>query len=324
MKKHRKLPWLLSLALALIVQSGFTASPEKIGVLVLAHGGSVEWNQQIEDAVRPIRQKYPVEIAYGMALPRTIQEGIDKLEAGGANKIVVVPLFISSYSFIIRQTEYLLRKRDVLAEPAVIMDHSAGGHGSHGQQNGNNHDTHSQHGSQNDSAKSDLQPLTFKSEIILTNALNDHPIVADILFSRIKELSTNAANETVIIVGHGPNPEDDNRKWVVAMESLADQVRELQKKNGVSSRTLLCVTVRDDADKEIYEQAKEHLRSLVRQSGKQGDVIVIPLLLSKGGVEQGIIKRLDGLTYKWSGKTLLPDEKITQFIESSVAEAVKN
>ncbi|HEU5292599.1 MAG TPA: hypothetical protein VFU05_18250, partial [Cyclobacteriaceae bacterium] len=80
---------------------------------------------------------------------------------------------------------------------------------------------------------------------------------------------------------------------------------------------------RDDADKEIYELAKENLRGLVRQAGKQGNVIVVPLLLSKGGVEQGIVKRLEGLNYKWSGKTLLPDPKITQFIESSVNEALK-
>ena len=308
----------------LTVQNGFSATPEKIGVLILAHGGSSTWNQQVEEAVKPIREKYPVEIAFGMALPRTIQEGIDKLEAKGVNKIVVVPLFISSHSFIIRQTEYLLRKRDMLADPAIIMDHSSGGgHESHGQQQTNNHDAHSQRGSHTDGDKSSLQPLTFKSEIMLTQALDDHPIVADILFSRINELSANAGNETVIIVGHGPNPEEDNKKWVAAMESLADQVRERQKKDGASSRTVFCVTVRDDADKEIYEQAKEYLRGLVRQADKQGDVIVVPLLLSKGGVEQGIVKRLEGLNYKWSGKTLLPDPRIAQFIESSVNEAFK-
>ena len=50
---------------------------------------------------------------------------------------------------------------------------------------------------------------------------------------------------------------------------------------------------------------------------------MIPLLLSKGGVEQGLVKRLEGLNYKWNGKTLLPDPKIAQFIESSVNEALK-
>ncbi|HEU5289446.1 MAG TPA: CbiX/SirB N-terminal domain-containing protein, partial [Cyclobacteriaceae bacterium] len=239
MNTFKKALWVI-VFLGFTALNGFSVAPEKIGVLILAHGGSPTWNQQIEDAVKPIRQKYPVEIAFGMALPRTIQEGIDKLEALGVNKIIVVPFFISSHSFIIRQTEYLLRKRDVLADPAVVMDHSSGGHESHGQQKqSGNHDAHSQHGSHSGD-KPSLQPLTFKSEIILTKALDDHPIVADILFSRIKELSANAGNETVIIVGHGPNPEEDNRKWVATMESLTDQVLEKQKKDGASSRTVFC------------------------------------------------------------------------------------
>ena len=324
--------------LLLFAGAAVSAQPEKIGVLVLAHGGSDTWNKMVVDATRGVGQKYAVEVAFGMALPRTIQEGIDKLEAKGVNKIVVVPLFVSSHSFIIRQTEFLLGKRAVLADPPLVMDHSAGGHGSgHGSSahastsshsssssdggHGSHHATQS-HDSHHSSAEPELKPLSFKSQITMTSALDDHAIVADILFDRIKELSVKPANETVIIVGHGPNPEEDNKNWVQNMESLAAQVQEKQKKAGASSRIILSVTVRDDADKEIYEQAKEHLRGLVRQAGKQGDVIVVPLLLSKGGVEQGIVKRLDGLTYKWSGNTLLPDSKIEKFIEVSVSGAL--
>jgi sirohydrochlorin ferrochelatase len=313
------------ISLFLVATSVAAAPAEKVGVLVLAHGGSDTWNQWVVDATKGIAQKYPVEIAFGMALPRTIQEGINKLEAKGVNKIVVVPLFISSHSFIIRQTEYLLKKRDVLAEPAVVMDHAPGaqhgapaagnGHGAAGGHGGG----HGDHGG----GEPVLEQLNFKSEIVMTRALDDNPVVADILYDRIKELSTNPARETVIIVGHGPNPEEDNRNWVAAMESLAAQILEKQQKAGNPSRQIFSVTVRDDADKAIYEQAKENLRGIVRQAGKQGEVIVVPLLLSKGGVEQGIVKRLEGLTYKWSGRTLLPDPRFEQFITSSVNGAIK-
>lgn len=306
------------ICMLLATGNGVAAPAEKVGVLVLAHGGSETWNQWVTEATKGVAQKYPVEVAFGMALPRTIQEAIDKLEAKGVNKIVVVPLFISSHSFIIRQTEYLLKKRDVLAEPAVVMDHAAPAHqgstpaGGHGDMS---HGAH--HGTE-----PSLEPLRFKSEIVMTRALDDNPAVADILYDRIQELSTNATNETVIIVGHGPNPEEDNKNWVASMESLAAQILEKQKKAGHPSRIILSVTVRDDADKAIYEQAKENLRGLVRQAGKQGDVIVVPLLLSKGGVEQGIVKRLEGLTYKWSGKTLLPDSRFEQFITASVMAGI--
>jgi len=318
---------LFTLVLALIASSAFAQS-SKVGVMVLAHGGSQEWNQMITDALPAISAKYPTEIAFGMALPRTMQQAIDKLESKGVDRIVVVPLFISSHSFIIRQSEYLLGIRDVLADPPLVMDHSmepaanphAQGHGNGGHSIGHASAGHGDH--QMPPHQKELAQLKTKSKIIFTRPLDDHPIVADIIHSRIKELSKNPANEMVILVGHGPNPEDDNMKWVADMESVADQVRALQKKSGAVSKMILALTVRDDADPAVYNQAKENLRNLVNQGSKQGTVIVVPLFLSRGGAEQKVVTRLEGLTYTWNGKTLLPDSRITDFISQSVAGAL--
>jgi len=60
----------------------------------------------------------------------------------------------------------------------------------------------------------------------------------------------------------------------------------------------------------------------VRQLSANGDVIVVPLLISQGGVEKRILRRLEGLTFRWNGKTILPSEKITEFLESRIGEAV--
>lgn len=301
----------------------------KTGVMVLSHGGGNQWNQLILDATSEISRKYPTEVAFGMALPRTMQEAIDKLESKGVDRIVVVPLFISSHSFIIRQSEYLLGLRDVLADPPLIMDHSA-----MGTENMGNKDHSSNSSEDNDSSSrslhqghemndNTLDQLKTKSKIIFTNPLDDHPLVAQIIYERINELSTNPGEEMVILVGHGPNPEDDNKKWIDDMESIVDQVRDMQKVSGKISKMILAVTVRDDADKAIYEQAKENLRNLVVQGSKQGKVLVVPLFLSAGGAEQKITTRLEGLDYRWNGKTLLPDKKISDFILQSVMGAVK-
>ncbi|MDZ4714737.1 MAG: CbiX/SirB N-terminal domain-containing protein [Cytophagales bacterium] len=300
----------------------------QVGVMVLAHGGGDSWNQLVMDATRGIADKYPTEVAFGMALPRTMQEAVDKLEGMGVEKIVVVPLFISSHSFIIRQSEYLLGVREKLADPPMVMDHSMdpgkapgsapmeSGHmndspGSHGQMG---HDMHKQ--------TATLERLRTKSKIIFCKPLDDHPLVAQIIYQRIGALSKNPSREMVILVGHGPNPEDDNRKWVADMESIADQVRVIQKKNKQESKMMLAVTVRDDADPTVYNQAKENLRNLVSQGGRQGDVIVVPVFLSEGGAEQKIVTRLEGLSYTWNGKTLLPDPRISEFISQSVRGAL--
>ncbi len=305
------------------------AQNSKIGVMVLAHGGSQEWNQMIVDATKKVSAQYPTDIAFGMALPRTMQASIDKLERMGVEKIVVVPLFISSHSFIIRQSEYLLGIREELADPPMVMDHTmeapadpmpqSHGNGSHAM----GHSSHQMSDHSMHDQKMTLERLRTNSEIIFTKPLDDHPIVAQIIYQRINELSKNPSNEMVILVGHGPNPEEDNKKWVADMESVSDQVRTMQKKSGKVSKMILAVTVRDDADPAIYNQAKENLRNLVIQGGKQGDVIVVPLFLSRGGAEQKIVTRLEGLTYLWSGNTLLPDPGISDFLVQSVAKALK-
>jgi len=289
------------------------SAQNKTGVLVLAHGGNENWNKTVNEAVSPLKEKYEVEVAFGMADPNTMQEGIDNLESKGVNEIVAVQLFISSYSPIIRQNEYLLGLRDELADEPMLMDHSGVNHGSH---------SHGSHHSNHHSAKKEkveLKPLKFNSKIYLTEPLNDHPLVAEILSERIGELSKNPEDETLILVAHGPNDEEDNTNWIAALESLADQLR--AKKD---FKNIFSVTVRDDAPEEIYEMAKENLRSLVRQSSKDGKTIVIPVLLSQGGIEKGIVERLEGLNYEWNGKTLLPHKNITEFIKQSVENALNN
>lgn len=327
---------MISSRLSFLFLASFLAFPamsqSKVGVMVLAHGGSPEWNQLVIDATEPIAAQYPTEIAFGMALPRTMQEAIDKLEGQGVEKIVVIPLFISSHSFIIRQSEYLLGKREVLADPPLVMDHSGGGSHDAGNSHGNGDhalhgNTHGQHtghsGHDSQGEPSSLARLRLKADVVFTRPLDDHPLVASIIHDRIAELSKKPSDELIILVGHGPNPEEDNKNWVRDMESVADQVRALQKKSGKVSKMILAVTVRDDADKAIYNQAKENLRNLVIQGGKQGDVIVIPLFLSSGGAERNVVTRLEGLQYKWNGKTLLPDPKISEFMSKSIETALK-
>lgn len=329
------------LILCLLLSISASAQKSDVGVMILAHGAGPQWNQLVTDATKDIAARYPTEVAFGMALPRTMQGAVDKLEAKGVKKIVVVPLFISSHSFIIRQSEYLLGVRKELADPPMVMDHGPGdampnhgGSGGHGSGHGAAPADHAGHGAGHGTQpttgghdmhgqSASLPRLTLHSEIKFTRPLDDNPLVAKILFERIKELSKEPSKELVVLVGHGPNGEEDNMKWVRDMESLGDQVRELQKKSGKESKMILSMTVRDDADPAIYNQAKENLRNVVNQGSKQGTVIVIPVFLSSGSVEQKVVSRLEGLTYTWNGKTLLPDQKIGEFIMQSVEGALK-
>ena len=48
-------------------------SPNREGVIVMAHGGTTSWNEAVEVAVAPLRLVVPTEIAYGMADRQSLQ-----------------------------------------------------------------------------------------------------------------------------------------------------------------------------------------------------------------------------------------------------------
>lgn len=80
------------------------------GVLLMAHGGLPEWNAAVLDTVKPLRERYDIEVALGMADAASLQEAVRKLEARGVRRIGVVRLFISGESFT-SETEQILGLR---------------------------------------------------------------------------------------------------------------------------------------------------------------------------------------------------------------------
>ncbi|MFD2532667.1 sirohydrochlorin chelatase [Gracilimonas halophila] len=288
----------------------------KVGILIMAHGGGTTWNSMVQEAAKPLMENYPTEFAWGMANFVSIQKAILKLEAEKVDRIIVIPLFISKHSPILRQAEFLLGLRDELADaPMPVMHYTNEFVEMSGVELDESHKMHNM-----------LFPPTLNQVKIhtpgqFTDALDDHPIVAAILRDRILALSEDPDSETVVLAAHGPNGEEDNTEWVKSMESLAAQIQKDQNQKGLMAfRNILSLTVRDDAPKPVHDQAKQHLRALVRQGNTSGNVIVIPVFLSPGGREKSIAERLEGLEFKWSGDTLLPDERLRDFLIESVEE----
>lgn len=298
------------LVLGLISAVAQTPDP-KTGVLILAHGGKSNWNEEVLKVRAEVDRVYPAEVAFGMANRRTIQAAADKLAARGVERIVAVPLFISSHSTVITSTEYLLgRRADAPKDLAIFakMDHGSGADSGHGSHSGG----HSSH-----TAYDGTKPIETKLPVVMTHALDDHPKVAQILTARAKALGGIPANEVVIVVAHGPVDEASNRKWLADMSSLVATMRK-----ETDFKRIEYMTVRDDAPEPIRSQATAELRSIVEKAkAENADVLIVPLLLSFGGIEEGVKKRLEGLTYKMSPQGLLPDPLLAQWVLESVASA---
>jgi hypothetical protein len=287
-------------ALLLLVATSAFGQTAPEGILLLAHGGAADWNRRVLALAATLDERQPVAVAFGMASRPAIQAGIDQLAGRGVKSITAVPLFISSHSSVITSTAYLLGLRDDMPSDLRVfakMRHGASeGHDGH----------HGEHATVDNTA-----PVKSPVPIRMTEALNRHSLVGEILIDRAREISTAPSREAVIIVAHGPVPDDDNQRWLQDMKSLSEQMD-----RATDFAAIRYLTVRDDAPKPIRDAATSELRSLVEEQRRQGRrVLIVPLLLSYGGIEKGLRLRLEGLEYTLASRALMPDPRLEEWVQ---------
>ena len=279
------------------------------GIVLMAHGGSATWNATVSDLRAKVDARVPTEVALGMATRATIQSAVDRLIERGVREIVAVPLFVSSHSSVIESTKYLLGARaDAPPELAVFARMSHGPRPAAGAA-----PEHGEHAPPADGTR----PVQSSVPIRMGKALDDHPIVADILLSRASAISRDPAHEAVVLVAHGPVPDADNALWLEDMNRLAVRVRA-----AVPFAKVEAITVRDDAPAPVREAATADLRALVTRLSSGGSrVLIVPLLLLDGGIEAGIRKRLEGLDYTMASQGIMPDDRVLQWVLDAAGEA---
>jgi hypothetical protein len=233
------------------------------GLLVMAHGGSDEWNTAVENAVKPLRNSSPVAIAFGMANPETLQEAVIKLQNDDVSSISVVRLFVSGDSFL-PETEYAFGLRDELPD----------GHFMH-----------------------EPRILNVNVPVSLSrDGLLNARIIGDVLADRATNLSRDPRNEAVLIIGHGPSSDTENNRWLSRMDTMANSVRERS-----SFHSVRVATLREDWTGKRAVVEKE-LRALVQSETQLGrTVLVIPFRLHGFGpyaeVLEGLPYRADSLAF---------------------------
>jgi sirohydrochlorin ferrochelatase len=270
-----------------------TAKPDSFGLLIMAHGGSTEWNQSVLDAVEQLKAPYPVAVAFGMAAACSIQKEVRSLEEQGVRKVGVVRLFISGESWYER-TEQILGLRDG-APPAA--ETAAACEGSHPA----NHHSMA------------LFRIDSKASFTLSKqGLSEAPEIGAIVAERAGARSRDPKNEDVLVLAHGPGDDEENRRWLAHMDARAAEVRKSRLYHNVSVMTL-----REDwPDKR--KLAEEQIRSFVTRSTSQGRrVIVVPFRLSGFGPYAEV---LTGLDYQADRSGFLPHANVTRWIARQAEE----
>jgi outer membrane receptor for ferrienterochelin and colicins len=283
-------------------QASASAAAARTGILLLAHGGSAHWNENVRTLAARVDQDRPVEVAFGMATRANIQAAADKLAARGVERIVAVPLFVSSHSSVVDSTAYLLGLRQ--HAPADLAIFAKMSHGSHAPAAGAGHEGHA-------SAPTDgTTPIVSAVPVTMTPALDAHPILAAILADRARAISTEPSREAIVLVAHGPGKDEENARWLQNLAALGSAIGRT-----ASYASIDYLTVRDDAPAAIRDAATAELRGIVEKRRAAGTrVLIVPVLMSFGGIEQGIRKRLDGLEYTMASQAIMPDARLVDWI----------
>lgn len=262
------------------------ATAPRGGVLVMAHGGSPEWNAAVATAVEPLRRRLPVALALGMADPHTLQAGLDSLAGQGVERVAVVRLFLSGASFL-HQTEFLLGLRsDAPAQP--MLHHGASAAGQHGA----------------------LAPLRHRMEVLLSrDGLAASPLAGAILVDRAGEASRDPRGERVLLLAHGMGDEGENAQVLAWMQG---PVAELKARG---FQDVHAVTLREDWP-EVRAAAEAEIRAWVRGAADAGArALVVPFRLSGFGPYGDV---LAGLSYVPT-EGLLPHDLVSRWVEEQAA-----
>lgn len=286
--------WLVlaSFAPLVVIAQDDSRTQERFGVLVMAHGGSDEWNTAVLDTVAPLQQDYIVELAFGMADAVSIQEAVTRLEQRGVNRIAVVRLFISGESWYER-TAQILGLAEGAPERVIEVAHTDAGHGEHGAP-GMGHSMA-------------FWRVDSDAEFALSaQGLAQAPQMAQVLLSRALGLSVDPSHEDVLILAHGPETDAEDLRWIAQIEARTAALREQH-----PFRSVRVATLREDWE-EKRVGAQESVREFVSAaSASGGTALVIPYRVHGFGPYADV---LESLEYRADGQGLIPHPGVTAWI----------
>lgn len=173
------------------------------GVLVIAHGTKNKHAKTlIENTVQDVQTPFPKTIAYlEFDEELTISSGISLLENIGVNKIIIIPLFVSSGSTHLDEIKYMLG-----------LDYST------------NHP--------------DIQQISKNTPILWCSPMDDDPILYELIFEQLSSLSSNSSEENLLLIAHGSEKAHNNLIWKQLLEKIKQKIEHHYSFAAISYATL--------------------------------------------------------------------------------------
>ncbi|QKG83860.1 cobalamin biosynthesis protein CbiX [Kroppenstedtia pulmonis] len=239
-----------------------------IGVLVIAHGSrSREWVDGVDEAVSQVVTDFPITVGYlELVLGRSIKDGVRELEKQGVDNILVIPLFVSSGSSHLEEIRYAL---GVQEESSVLTS---------------------------------LGKIHPVARIHWCPAMDDHPRILEILADRVRSLSQNPDDESLLLIAHGSEYPDYRRQWEKGMIRIADSLNQIFHFKAVDFALL--------QSGDLPEK---------KRMSDNGELLVLPVFLSPGYFTREVIpQKLAGWDCRYQGETLLPHPGVSRWLEETI------
>jgi hypothetical protein len=252
-----------------------------IGVVVMPHGATKPYNDAIEKTIEPLKKKYQVEMAYGMGDSISLQNAISNLEGKGIKRIVFVRMYPSSDQFK-EKTDYILGLDSRVPE----------------QWDG-------------------LIPSQVRTSAIINTfgGYEEDSLIAGIFLDRIKEVSKNPTEETIILLAHGGKNEQAEK---LRNEKMDSHISWIQKQSNPPFKKIIGMTLREDwPDKRA--KAVKKIKKVVKEGNSSGKVIIISNRLYGSGPYNHFLK---GLEFEMNSKGLAPHPNLTKWLEKGIEIAV--
>lgn len=260
------------------------SQPGPYGVLLMAHGGSEDWNRGALESVEGLSERHEVEVAFGMADATSLQEAVRRLEARGVRRIGVVRLFVSGESWSERTRQILGLEPGAPSREEAPPDEHAHHHG------------HSM---------AFWRIETGSSFALSTAGLLEEPAMGEVLAERAAALGHAPAGEDVLVLAHGPGDDGENERWLERLDRLVEPVR------ARGFRRVAAMTLREDWPEKRVESEKRIREFGSRATAEGGRAIVVPFRVHGFGPYAEV---LGGLEYASDGKGLLPHAKVEEWI----------
>lgn len=264
-------------------------SGRPFGLLLLGRGDGPAWDQTLAQVRKLAAGRYPVVFAAGEADAQAVQQAVDALEALKVEKIVAVPLFVSSYSDIMDENRYLFGIRE---RPSPSVVGAAPG--------------------------MSVPRLKSRVPLVLTRALDDQPAVVAVVADRARALTRAPEKSTLVLVGAAPADRQAAADWVSAVSSLAQKAR-----LSAGFARGQAMALREEQSPDERQRSEGEVRDAIRALRKDGPVAVVPLELSDDYVSSRLKRMLESMFVRYDGKTLLPDERLARWACQSAEAAAK-